>query len=188
MERIRMNDTEMSLDQDFMRYASRDDLEVVTTRGAAAHFGLDFSRGDYRSLGYGEPLGSPARRIREGLSGDEYEDLMRATQMHEEELAHGHVPARLATSGGRSRSEPSLSYAGLGPKSYRRRDARIAEDLSQRLGVLLGPAARNVVLTVEDSVVILHGTVDRRAVRWLVEDIAEAIPGTRGVQNELRWR
>ena len=74
---------------------------------------------------------------------------------------------------------------GKGPKSYRRSDERIREDVNDQLseGYL---DASEIEVTVVDSVVTLSGTVNSRSDKRRAEDIAEDVRGVRNVENRLR--
>ena len=77
-------------------------------------------------------------------------------------------------------------YAGRGPRSWRRSDERIAEDLNERLTVHPDIDARNLEVRVHDGEVTLTGTVDSRRVKYAAEDLAEQVLGVRDVHNQLR--
>ena len=74
---------------------------------------------------------------------------------------------------------------GKGPKSYRRSDERIREDVNDQLseGYL---DASEVEVTVVDGVVTLSGTVNSRSDKRRAEDIAEDVRGVKNVENRLR--
>ena len=74
---------------------------------------------------------------------------------------------------------------GKGPKSYRRSDERIREDVNDQLseGYL---DASEVEVTVVDGVVTLSGTVNSRSDKRRAEDIADEVRGVKNVENRLR--
>lgn len=74
---------------------------------------------------------------------------------------------------------------GKGPKSYRRSDERIREDVNEQLseGYL---DASEVEVTVVEGVVTLSGTVNSRSDKRRAEDIAEDVRGVKNVENRLR--
>lgn len=74
---------------------------------------------------------------------------------------------------------------GKGPKSYRRSDERIREDVNDQLseGYL---DASEIEVTVVDAVVTLSGTVNSRSDKRRAEDIADDVKGVRNVENRLR--
>ena len=74
---------------------------------------------------------------------------------------------------------------GKGPKSYRRSDERIREDVNDQLseGYL---DASEIEVTVVDGVVTLSGTVNSRSDKRRAEDIADDVRGVKNVENRLR--
>lgn len=77
-------------------------------------------------------------------------------------------------------------YSGRGPRNYTRSDARIEEDVAERLTSNDTLDASDVDLSVENGVVVLDGSVADRQDKRLAEDLAESVRGVRGVQNNLR--
>lgn len=77
-------------------------------------------------------------------------------------------------------------YYGRGPRSYRRSDERIAEDLNERLTDDPYVDAGDVTVRVSDGVATLEGTVPERWMRYRVEDIADGCGGVKEVDNHLR--
>jgi osmotically-inducible protein OsmY len=77
-------------------------------------------------------------------------------------------------------------HAGKGPKTYKRPDQRILEDVSERLAASHDLDASGIVITVNNGEVTLDGTVSIRADKHLAEDIAESARGVTHVQNNLR--
>ena len=84
--------------------------------------------------------------------------------------------------------EADATFRGLAPAGYRRADARIAEDLHQRLTEDPWVDARAVELQVEDGHVTLSGEVDERAMKHRCEDIVAVCPGVTGISNGIRVR
>lgn len=78
------------------------------------------------------------------------------------------------------------SFRGRGPKNYRRSDDAIREDVCERLTMDHDVDATDVEVTVNDSVVVLGGTVGDRHMKRIAEDIAESVRGVKDVQNNLR--
>ena len=77
-------------------------------------------------------------------------------------------------------------HSGRGPQGYQRSDARIEEDVCERLthhGML---DATGVQVRVESGEVTLAGTVESRQAKRLAEDILESISGVRDIHNQLR--
>jgi hypothetical protein len=110
----------------------------------------------------------------------------------EDDEMRGHLPTgrqiptrdSLAEDAGEMRT----SYAGRGPRGYRRSDQRIAEDVSDRLTDDEYLDASDLEVTIQDGVVVLEGAVDTRASRRRAEDIAESVSGVRDVMNRLSVR
>lgn len=76
-------------------------------------------------------------------------------------------------------------HAGRGPRSYRRPDARIAEDIHQRLTDHPALDATDVDVRVAGGEVTLSGMVHDRRARRLAEDIVADVPGVRDVMNRV---
>lgn len=79
-------------------------------------------------------------------------------------------------------------FAGRGPKDYVRTDARIREDVCDRLSWDDEVDATDVTVTVKDGEVTLEGTVETRHMKRQAEDLAEAVAGVRDVHNQIRVR
>lgn len=76
---------------------------------------------------------------------------------------------------------------GRGPKTYRRSDERIREDIHDRLiDNEWGVDAGDVEIKVKDCEVILTGTVNSREDKRMLEDIACSVLGVTDVHNQLR--
>lgn len=92
------------------------------------------------------------------------------------------------------RSEPRLwsrvrgVFQGVGPKNYVRPDARIMEDVCERLAYHPYVNARDVEVHVRDGEVTLMGTIDDREAKRLAEDVAYDVAGVKDVHNEIRVR
>ena len=80
------------------------------------------------------------------------------------------------------------SFAGRGPKGWRRSDARIREDVCEALSMHPALDASELEVEVHDGVVTLRGTVADRRSKRLAVDIAESVAGVRDVHSELRTR
>lgn len=77
-------------------------------------------------------------------------------------------------------------HSGRGPRGYRRSDARIEEDVYERLthhGML---DATDIEVRVEEGVVVLSGAVESRQAKRIAEDILESISGLTDISNQLR--
>jgi hypothetical protein len=81
---------------------------------------------------------------------------------------------------------PRRSYRGLGPRSYRRSDDRIREDVCDLLTVDDDIDASDIEVQVNDNIVVLNGSVSHRGAKRRAEWLAEAVHGVRDVQNNLR--
>jgi osmotically-inducible protein OsmY len=77
-------------------------------------------------------------------------------------------------------------FRGRGPKTYRRSDERIREEINDRLTENEWLDATDVDVSVNSGVVILSGSVDSRYAKRLAEDIADSVSGVINVQNNLR--
>jgi hypothetical protein len=77
-------------------------------------------------------------------------------------------------------------FTGRGPKGYGRSDARIREDVSDRLELHGEIDASEIEVRVESGEVTLEGTVSDRLTRRLAEDIVEDSPGVKQVHNRIR--
>lgn len=77
-------------------------------------------------------------------------------------------------------------HRGRGPKGYRRSDARILEDVSERLSDDPRLDASEIEVAVQDGEVTLSGRVEDREARRRAEDLALAVAGVRHVMNHLR--
>jgi osmotically-inducible protein OsmY len=81
---------------------------------------------------------------------------------------------------------PEMSFAGRGPKGYRRSDDRIREDVCDRLTDDWRIDASDVEVVVTNGEVTLSGAVHSRDDKRSAEDLAETISGVRDVHNNLR--
>ena len=77
-------------------------------------------------------------------------------------------------------------FAGRGPKGYQRSDARINEDVCDRLGDAPDVDATNIEVTTANGEVTLSGLVSDRAQKRRAEDLIEHVSGVREVHNNLR--
>ena len=79
-------------------------------------------------------------------------------------------------------------HRGKGPRGYARSDARILEDISDRLADDGRIDASDIEIKVEAGEVTLNGQVESRQDKRRAEDLAEQVSGVRHLQNNLRVR
>lgn len=127
--------------------------------------------------GYGarEDLG-----VREWGRADETRGPWSPTRQVHEERRFGVEPYRPRP------ARPWLERKG--PKGYKRSDARILEDVCDRLMQDDWIDVSDVEVKVAEGEVTLEGTVPERWFKRLAEDIAESVPGVMYVQNRIRHR
>lgn len=77
-------------------------------------------------------------------------------------------------------------HAGKGPRGYRRSEARILEDVCDRLERDPDIDATGMEVTVSGGEVTLAGTVEDRRMRWLAEEAVVECAGVKEVHNRLR--
>jgi hypothetical protein len=143
---------------------------TFTAQGAA--YGYGYGRPDYEPDRY-----TPNPREGRGEGGRDFWDKTRdeVASWFGDEDAH-------------RRREWDATHSGKGPKNYKRSDARIHEDVNDRLMEDPYLDASDVEVDVKEGEVTLTGTVfDRRAKRH-AEDLVERVSGVGHVQNNLRAR
>lgn len=77
-------------------------------------------------------------------------------------------------------------HRGKGPKGYVRSDARILEDVNDRLHDDRWVDASDIEVKVDAAEITLSGTVRSKEEKRRAEDCADAVSGVRHVQNNLR--
>jgi len=77
-------------------------------------------------------------------------------------------------------------YTGRGPRGYQRSDARIEEDICERLTQHGQLDAGDIQVRVEQGEVTLTGVVESRQAKRLAEDILDSISGVKDIHNQLR--
>ena len=92
------------------------------------------------------------------------------------------------TGGRQDEEDERPSFAGVGPRNYRRSDERIEEEVVQRLAEADWIDAGDVEVQVSDGVVTLEGQVESRAARRGAEDLVAEVFGVVDVINRLRAR
>jgi hypothetical protein len=105
-------------------------------------------------------------------------------------LLHGHpywprreLPDERA---GVGRGGAGPSYAGVGPRNYRRADGRILEEVCDVLTRDPNVDASDVEVDVENGEVSLSGTIPTRSQKRLAEDLAAQCLGVHDVHNRLK--
>jgi hypothetical protein len=78
------------------------------------------------------------------------------------------------------------SFAGRGPKGWRRSDERVHEDVCEALAMHPAIDASGLEVEVHDGVVTLRGAVDDRTSKRLAVDVAESVSGVTDVQSQVR--
>lgn len=78
------------------------------------------------------------------------------------------------------------SYRGVGPRNYVRSDARITEDLCERLTHDDHIDPSDIEVNVSEGVVILGGSVRNRWMKHRIEDLAAECNGVRNVENNIQ--
>lgn len=159
-------------DQD---YASGGQYQGESGYGARSGYGGDYAGGGYLGRGSGGP-----RPQREGRSGGSFGDDVRGW--------HGPGGSGTGSHWGQAetRQGPRGGHRGRGPKNYTRTDARITEDLCERLTHDDDVDAGDIEVMVKDGVATLTGTVPERWMKHRAEDLAEACGGIQDVDNRLR--
>ncbi|MES2964066.1 MAG: BON domain-containing protein [Bdellovibrionota bacterium] len=76
-------------------------------------------------------------------------------------------------------------FAGIGPKNFRRIDARVYEDVCDALLHSPDVDASDISVKIEDGVVELSGSALERIQKYIAEDITAGVPGVREVKNLL---
>jgi len=77
-------------------------------------------------------------------------------------------------------------YRGRGPRGYQRSDARMFEDICDRLTVDPRIDASDVEVEVKAAEVTLRGSVRSRDEKRYAEDVVEHVMGVRDVNNHLK--
>ncbi len=77
-------------------------------------------------------------------------------------------------------------YRNRGPRNYRRPDARIAEDVNDRLLQSDEIDPSELEVRVENGAVSLLGTVETRHEKRVAERLADSVAGVKDVDNQLK--
>ena len=78
------------------------------------------------------------------------------------------------------------SFAGRGPRAYRRPDDSIEDDVCNWLGANPDLDASDIEVQVQDGEVKLTGSVTTRDDKHLAEDIVASVSGVRDIDNRVR--
>lgn len=146
----------------------------------------DESYGTQRYVGYGNPLSSSYAGMGERMEGF---GRSSARQGWGAEGYGRSASNEDRSSGGREREggmQKVKRFFGMGPKGYKRSDARIHEDVCDLLMEDDEVDATNIEVRVQNAEVMLTGSVDDRAQKRRAEDLAERVRGVSDVRNELR--
>lgn len=175
------------------RYASREyeDLPSVTNREwGPARVDEQHSFGQRGLGGYGD-LRENRQRGRDGNyqqgQGGYAEDQGRYAQSGQSrggsEYAQQH---RYVSRGPQSDDRPrGTSQRGRGPINYLRSDARIADEVIDRLTDDDQLDASQILVMVENGVVTLTGEVEARWMKHRAEDITDEVSGVRDIHNRI---
>ncbi|MBO9668868.1 MAG: BON domain-containing protein, partial [Bdellovibrio sp.] len=78
------------------------------------------------------------------------------------------------------------SYVGRGPRSFKRTDERVREDIAESLARHHAIDATDIEIEVKGGKVTLEGSVPERRMRYMSEDVAVQTFGVREVTNHIR--
>lgn len=154
--------------------------------GAETEWGRGYGGGYGRSADYGERGGRGAwgRGQQAGVGPDagssNYGGYGYSSGFAD--MSQGRTSSYDSTFGARS----PRSFAGRGPRNYRRSDERIREDINEELTRDPDLDATDIDVRVEAGTVTLTGQVDSRHAKRLAEDISESVTGVQEVDNQLR--
>lgn len=99
--------------------------------------------------------------------------------------AGNQVPNYSGTQNRTRRSLATENFRGRGPKSYRRSDNRIKEDVCEHLTDDHEVNASDINVSVKEAKVTLSGEVSDKWMKYCAEDIAENIRGVKEVENKI---
>ncbi|UIY28904.1 BON domain-containing protein [Neorhizobium galegae] len=156
-------------------------------RGRPSSFSYEPGRNRVNQA-YGDRYGSDYRFSGEGRSGSDSrfrgaDDYGRKRGFMER--AGDEVASWFGDEGAEHRRKMD-EHRGKGPKGYQRSDARIEEDVNDRLSDDPVLDASNITVTVQGSEVTLDGFVSSRWDKRRAEDLVDEVSGVRHVQNNLR--
>jgi osmotically-inducible protein OsmY len=142
---------------------------------SGGHYGGFANEGHASQSGYGQGGSSPR-----GFGSQNYgqtfgQGYAGSSSSNQRYTGHGYGPGY-----------SGQGFAGRGPKGYQRSDERIKELVSDRLMDDDDIDATEITVDVKGGEVTLTGTVNSRQEKRFAEDVADATPGVREVQNRLR--
>lgn len=85
-----------------------------------------------------------------------------------------------------NRANRGKNYAGVGPKGYKRTDERIEEEVCDVLARDQYINASELIVSVDNGVVTLSGTVNDREDRFASEMLVETILGVTDINNNIK--
>jgi hypothetical protein len=86
-----------------------------------------------------------------------------------------------------SLSDPAPGlHAGKGPRSYRRSDDSIQDEVCRKITDDPAIDASEIEVVVSEAEVILQGRIDSRDNKRRLEDLVESVRGVRHVENRVR--
>ena len=77
-------------------------------------------------------------------------------------------------------------HSGRGPRSFKRPDHRIEEDINEQLTRHPMIDASDIEVNVQNAEVTLRGHVDSREAKRMAEDLAESVFGVKEVSNQIK--
>jgi len=80
----------------------------------------------------------------------------------------------------------STRHMRRGPKGYERSDERLKEDISERMYAHEAIDCSEITVDVSRGVVTLDGSVSDRYSKYMIEEMVDAVPGVKDVNNKLR--
>ena len=106
--------------------------------------------------------------------------------MKDEQGRHGGTDSEQRDAGVLERVAMELGLKRPFPRRYARSDARIREDVCERLWHEPYIDVSEVSVTVRDGIVVLEGTVPHRQMKHRIEDVSAACAGVHDVENRIR--
>ena len=75
---------------------------------------------------------------------------------------------------------------GKAPRSYKRSDQRIMEDIFEAVSAEMTLDSSDVEINITNGEVVLSGNVRDRRDKWRIEDLVENISGVTHIENRIR--